>query len=481
MLRAAASVIGLSAAFVLVLYLAYSGDTVPGPSPTPTTPVAVTTTPFTADFAPSVTPTPPYSMPASLNGVDIGNLELGTEIEFPEGVALIVETGCWGCEGGPSGLVRVYVRSDGSIAYEPLIDREGLGVPPQLNTAPDGTVYEFRSPLTGYAIRPDGSRIVASLCAREHCGRGGEGYAWSANSQTAIFSSSDGGVIWTEIGRLEIGAEVLAILPDDRILLATFPAELETTLQTFPDASVIKRPEWASPWNVDVLPSGAIVWRDDSGVPRLSDGQPLLSLVQDVEAAQLVDFLVNARQMDGLALLSGNATHAPYANYLMPFDNAGTIGRGSFAWAGDPVIWSGPLLRLGVELPNDGVILGNASVPTSELAPGGYPIVTDYDPVVVDLKQGTIRVLSPFTGSDFPRGRNHIVAVQRGPFARVVGTDSCLNVRQAPDTGAQILDCLADGVLVQVTGGFYGSGPEWLEIATPAGIQGWASTQYLEH
>jgi len=64
----------------------------------------------------------------------------------------------------------------------------------------------------------------------------------------------------------------------------------------------------------------------------------------------------------------------------------------------------------------------------------------------------------------------------------VVHTDNtCLNVRAEPLPSAGILDCAAEGVLLRDLGqatDFAGS--NWLQVATPAGAEGWASAQYLE-
>src|SRR5574341_787867 len=235
MLRALVSVAGLTAAFVGILYLAYSGDTEPetSSSSTPSSPDVS----FTASPAPAATPVP----------TDIPDILRDLKI-------IPIETGRWGCEGGPSGLTRVYTRPDGSIVHEPLINREELGIPPQLNTSPEGKVYEFRTPLTGYAISLDGSTIVASLCARGRCGFGGGHYDWTADSQTAIFSSSDGGITWIEIGRIDVGAEVKAMFPDGRVLLATFPDELTIQHRDFPGLSLIE-PPGPGYWSADALPN----------------------------------------------------------------------------------------------------------------------------------------------------------------------------------------------------------------------------------
>ena len=78
-------------------------------------------------------------------------------------------------------------------------------------------------------------------------------------------------------------------------------------------------------------------------------------------------------------------------------------------------------------------------------------------------------------------GRNYVRAVPHGPFARVVNTGACLNVRQAPGTSAPVLACAADDVLLKDTGDTREvDGAIWQRVVTPAGLEGWASSQYLE-
>ena len=70
------------------------------------------------------------------------------------------------------------------------------------------------------------------------------------------------------------------------------------------------------------------------------------------------------------------------------------------------------------------------------------------------------------------------------PTVRVVNTDnSCLNIRVAPDPSAEILDCAAEGVLLRASDQFAddANGVRWRAVTTPSGIEGWASTQYLEY
>ena len=67
-------------------------------------------------------------------------------------------------------------------------------------------------------------------------------------------------------------------------------------------------------------------------------------------------------------------------------------------------------------------------------------------------------------------------------FARVVNTDgTCLNIRAEPGSAGQVLACEADGMLLRDLGQTAkADAVMWLRVATPAGVEGWASTQYLE-
>ena len=380
---------------------------------------------------------------------------------------------------GPTGLARVYVRPDGSFAHEPLTDRAALSLPRRVATQPDGTTYEHQPELAGYAIRPDGSKIVAGFCTRGSCDAGGIS-EWSADAQVAIFSSSDGGITWTEMGRVDTAAEAIAILPDDRVLLATWIEPLKTVFRTFPDMTVVEPPVPLDYSSVTVLANGELIWLAAGESRVRSDGPPLLTIPSGGRSPD--DVLVDPSRMDGLALFSGNETGAPYSNYLVPFDDAGAIGRGGFARAGESVVWStGISLRLGAKM-SDGSILGNGWVPTDEIAPNGQPLISIPVPVLIDVANATIRPLRPFTNPGSFRSRD-TVGFQQGFLARVVNTEGdCLNIRAEPSSSGQVLECAAEGVLLRASDQFVteSNGIRWRAVTTPAGIQGWVSTQYLE-
>lgn len=74
-----------------------------------------------------------------------------------------------------------------------------------------------------------------------------------------------------------------------------------------------------------------------------------------------------------------------------------------------------------------------------------------------------------------------VAGVQRGPFARVVNTGSCLNIRDAPSLDSNVLTCATDGVLLRDQGETAETdGVTWARVVTPVGVEGWAATVYLE-
>lgn len=102
-------------------------------------------------------------------------------------------------------------------------------------------------------------------------------------------------------------------------------------------------------------------------------------------------------------------------------------------------------------------------------------------PAILDLDTGSYSLIPGPFKSDQPGwsslGRTAVHAVQTGPFARVTGTGSCLNIRTDPSVSAEVLTCMADGVLLRETSDVSAG---WMSVITPGGTQGWASLAFLE-
>jgi hypothetical protein len=100
-------------------------------------------------------------------------------------------------------------------------------------------------------------------------------------------------------------------------------------------------------------------------------------------------------------------------------------------------------------------------------------------PVIVNLDAHT---LSPIAGLVPPEPNAFVspLALHTGPFWRVDNAGDCLNVRERAEIGAPVIACYADNVLLGDRGQkTVSGGTTWLAVTTPAGIDGWASSEFL--
>jgi hypothetical protein len=102
------------------------------------------------------------------------------------------------------------------------------------------------------------------------------------------------------------------------------------------------------------------------------------------------------------------------------------------------------------------------------------------DTAIVNLQTGEMNRIDGLQPTDKDRDV-YSIGVVVGAFAMVDTGGDCLNVRKEPGTSAEGLDCFADGVLLEVTGGAVAdeAGREWLPVRAPGGIEGYASSEFL--
>lgn len=361
---------------------------------------------------------------------------------FPDNVALVVETGCWQCDGGATGLVRLYRDATGALRIDRLSD--GIG--------------NFLS----FHASPDGSRLSASICASGDCSDVGQPVDPPVN-ETA--NSEDGGITWS---RLPLNG--VALLLRDRTILRTPPFDGATTgrYQVYPSGVEIVRPPLSDPrtepfalsdvelrWlSVD---SRALIY-EDASVSYILDQDGAAGLAKDarIERALLFD--------DSSMFLT-----------IVPAE--GTAGDRYLALT-EPNNWRiRSLVMARFELSGavgPSTAIGNVTLPAPSYA---------FLPALIDMETFTIRpIREPFgTEAPFKGGRNFILAVTHGPFARVASPGDCLNIRGDAALNAPVLTCAADGVLLQdATLTRASDGRSWRSVITPAGVEGWADLQFLE-
>lgn len=431
-----------------------------GVTPTPTTGVTTTSTPAPS---PSASPSP-TTLPGELE------LRQGDEAEFPTDMAMIIATGCWGCSGEPDGLVRVYRDASGHVQTETLLGAERLNLPTQTLDTPEGP-REYPAWITGLAIEPTASIMAVSYCIKGYCGPGGES-AWDADSLAVILRSADGGVTWQEVTRGGPALAVVGVFPDGRILTVTYTEDLGP-----PHYSIIPDNTPVHPPSRGVRPfttSGQILWVTADGRLLLSDGTEFYRQTNgspDVYHQQLLGDFSNHLEK-GSALVKWplpSEREERYAITVLEVNEGKTSTTRTFQTTRPHYLgwWSTKDMRAVISI-----------VPAQPFDDSGAPL-----PALLDLTTGEYHPIpGPFISAERPyrpTGRTIVDAVQIGPFARVVATGSCLNVRAEPSLSGQVLNCAADAVLLHIDAATPAA-PGWVEVTAPNGTHGYASTRYLE-
>jgi hypothetical protein len=501
-MRAAAIAGAVFAAFIGVMYLRFAGDSVP-PAQPPASPGAEVRGPCVvaqpAD-APGAAPTPagdrapcatmspfdPRSRveeivvrtpepqpPPLLRGRPIYELEFGSEMNVPPGVALIVETGCTQCDGPTTGLSRVYLNTQGEAVVEQLFTPDKVGMLPQVVQTEKGP-QQVEPSVTGFATAGDGSDMAVSVCSvGYYCHPG----STEASAEHRIFRSVDGGVTWADFGTLAFGTTLLGFVDSGRFLVVSYPPPATSSVSPtapepayflYPSLTPIEPPPTAhGPVWPFISPDGGIVWETAGGLLVRQDGTPFLTNEPRGAHFQREIF----RDPDYYLVAFATDQSTTYISLMTP--------------RGEPEVNFSidGYLRLGGMLSRSQVF-ANATVTDLIHRELPSPFV-GWLPAVIDLEAGTVHpIAGPFLDPPLMNGRNQIIAVQQGPFARVVNTeDTCLNIRAEP-SGGQIIECVSEGVLLRHSGEleFLDSGtpPTWLKVTTPAGVQGWAALAYLD-
>ncbi len=453
--QAGAIVVGLGILALPVYLVAFSGGDERGeevrsmPSPSP-------------EVAQTSEPTPQV-----IGGVQVEPLKFGGEVELPGDVALIVATGCTECDGPPTGLIRVYRDASGEVRTDLLFEVDLLGLQPRLLETEKGT-QEEEPYFSTFGLNSDGSDIVVGVCTRGYCGPFN---AITADAQMTLFRSLDGGVTWAEFAVFDGTYNVVAIAKDGVVLTGPYDADPDTLdhpgYQFFPSGDPLEPPAQAGlSWPIS-LPSGDLLWPTEDGRLLRSDGSEFLDIGAGLRLAGGLSGLLHPDRYSGeLPLVLWREASTDY--YLAVVDPGGRLTQ-AFSLDG--------FARVGGWL-DHGVIVGNAVVPAERLTTVPPELSTEYltVPSLIDLDDGRVQPIpDPFLDR---YGRNNVLAVVEGPFARVVGTGSCLNIRAAD---GRVLDCAADSVLLRVMGATGEIGGETVQhVVTPAGTEGWASTAYLE-
>ena len=323
------------------------------------------------------------ALPEPAGQPSVRSIEPGEGIDFPDSAPLIVVTGCWQCDGPPNSIIRLRKRDDGSI----------------------GERYLRGSPISGYAVSHDGSRIAVSRCVGPNCGVLG---VPPGPVDTEIVVSEDGGATFSDPVVLE-GAHSLVGFTFDQLVIRGPYTQLEEDTPAFlfpsmqplpgpnPDAgSPLPLPSevlWASLDRRTLFGSDGAVLAKFEGVitqvvPLTADGSRLAIVTYPEVTMRTPRYRLDivVRTPGGLVI------EESVENRLGILEVGGALGDGR--------------LVVNLTLPVD-------LVPTSD---GAAERIVNFLPAILDLNDAVAHPLTdPFLREPYLGGRNLIIAVLQGP------------------------------------------------------------------
>lgn len=420
------------------------------PSQPPATPPPGGSTP------PPATPPPTGEV---ISGVPVSAVTFTQPGSLPVPMSVIIEKGCFQCDGPASAFERVTLDDQGQLVTERLFEPDSGYISHSYWDAANRAHY-------------------LSVCSRGYCGGVGQ---ISADAQTTILRSIDGGVTWQTVQTFD-GDVGLAGPTQQGFLLNRSSFANGTSdyrFQILGTDSVVRPPAGTEP-EFYYGRSSLAGWRKVGTNEILKlDGSPLVTL-PDVGNAQMGGRARVASVLGDEILIvwSDGSQQAGLSSYLGLMRNGtlGTIFKYKPA-AGDT------FLNLGTWLTKT-VAFGNAWVTPTDINPASSNNQGGLHPVMFDLQTGEVTVLELYGaafGNSYVAQRNYIREVEPGPFLRVSGAGDCLNVRETASTTAKSLGCFADKVLLgDLSGTENSAGVTWKKVATPAGQEGWASAEFLK-
>jgi hypothetical protein len=429
----------------------------------------------TAAQSPSVEPgelvaSPTIAEADTIGGVKARTLTAGAPVPLPAGYVFYEVQWAW--EGPAEAVRRAYRDSSDAVRVDVLYQTRLVS---PASGPPSGPA------ISSVAAAPDGSVIAIGVC---------QGFCYGETGPITVISSTDSGISWSEFGAAKPNSWVVGASAHE-VLLGTQggidllePGGVQTHLVSTP------------PWQWDVLlvpgsPLPVLVRAVDGVTLNLPDGtvfaRPSLPAGARVETFMRTppgrwDREVNEIDWSTPERPTGSA-RIRYTGFV---DFPTGAMKAVFRW--DPALYVSQ--SPGLWLTTNQEIRG-VNFPISLFGdrfadrPGGEV----YLPAVVDFESGTVSpILEHF--ADNIRGAKSgspvVLAVGRGPFARVNTGGDCLNVRTDPTEAARSLGCFKNGVLLRLVAAPKGQpvvvdGTTWIPVILPSDlIAGWASAEFLE-
>lgn len=410
-------------------------------------------------------------------------------VDFPGDVAVLVQSYRASPKRGggpPYDLWRIYRENgDGRIVRERLFstpkfsreecgdvyEEDGFSVDYSRIPAFSGQLPKCGGYYFGLVGSPDASSIFMTVCVEYACNLPYFTPGQDADDppgRTAIYESRDGGVTWERLVGFDKPWIADLVLPDgdgdDRLLLSSNrsfnvggPWEFPDPI-LWPDGRAVTPPKSPKgygppiPWNRVVLHDGRLAWGFE---------QEEKSLLPAPERAKL--YLTEEGE-DVTELVLEQTDSCPRC--LMLPDGRELLLRGREYYVGELV---------------GGAAAEYYSDPTSGHYPNGTP-ASKFWPTIRDPETGEQwPVKLPYDVLSLDNLHLLPIAIQRGPFLRVVNVDDCLPLRAEPSHDAEELACAVERVLLtDLAEAMELDGTTWRSVRTSAGVVGWADGRYLE-
>ena len=447
--------LGLLVFLLSGLAAACSSDSKPQstPSPAPTA---------TASPSPGQTPSPAPGSDEVIQGIPVNPLRIGAETNLPSDLVVYLAPVRWATDSGPSLLLRDYRSGDGTVRRDDLFANA---------TGQLGLLA-----IVGWAGDETMQRIIAVACQEGRCRGTGVG-GWAGEFD--VVQSLDGGITWSFDGRVPAMAFPMGVT-FERAIFGQFLSRDDNGLPSYrfflhPEGSEVIPP--GPNTEPRTVPGFGIIWEPVYN-DRTIGAEPSFDATGMVIPASVIGSLqarLVARSGNGGLFASWSYTpdrpadpHPP-TNYIGRVDPSGQI---SAIFSNEVVVpWLGPFAI------NDRYLIANAEVKP----PSDSQSLFDVPAVLIDLATGFVAPLRQLNAGLEPGFQPLVRAAVPGRVARIVNSETCLNVREAPTMSSPTLGCFPDGVLLAERGeSTNAEAITWIAVFAPSGKPGWASTEFLE-
>jgi len=348
---------------------------------------------------------------------DLPTLTLGPEVALPDNVALLLETGCFQCDGLATGLIRVYRDSSGLVQRELLVSAGAHVYYPDarseqlyfagnipiprvtINTAKG--VQPYDPSMTGIAVSSDGSEIIVSVCSYPLCRVGID----TASGNASLYRSTDGGDTWADYGSTAGGA-VIGVLAPGRVLVYNHAGSGELRVFAAPDEQEIERPESADPIAQlpFVLADGTIAWPNRNGELRRPDATPILKVPGIVYCPCYISWVAQQAFGERLIAVGWTGNTQENAGYISVFRPDGSEQK---------TVTSPNSVHFAVWL-SDTELAANIGILAEELVSETPRFFPGLLPALIDLESRSIKPITEYFLEDGAEmGRNYVRGVQR--------------------------------------------------------------------